>query len=417
VRQADEAIRQAKGHIQEVEEREQKAKDGEQKAKQTLQRLKEQAQWATEQWLAQREQCAQKNARQKAMTALETEDRMRQMEQRALGAEINAEISAKVYEKATQAAEEAVRKAEERAKSFEIRAQEAEEKAVGMGLETSESILELESTVGILTGSIVSMHREIGELKAAASIRTHQMQTGSEALRLLHGRLEESQKAAKMSHELKEEKLKGLRMSVAKLRSAEMEHISCKSQLQQAQFKAKEKLKAHTKELDAVHKSSILKQKSPSETAAAKLRLVELDRDAIRSREGIASTLLQNAYESALEEKGKLELFAQELRSTATICDTYQCEMQRANVEGKETLKKHAKELDAMRLQRDHPLSTVECAVCIETKVDPTVLLPCCHSFCEVCVAKCLKCTDGSLKEGAECPICRAAITDAKRLF
>jgi hypothetical protein len=121
----------------------------------------------------------QKNARQTAVTAQETKERMRQMEQRALGAEINAEIGAKLCQKATQAAEEAVRKAEENAKQFERRAQEAEERAVGMGLETSASILEFESTVGILTGSVVSMHREIGELEAAASIRTHQVQTGS----------------------------------------------------------------------------------------------------------------------------------------------------------------------------------------------------------------------------------------------
>jgi hypothetical protein len=122
---------------------------------------------------------------------------------------------------------------------------------------------------------------------------------------------------------------------------------------------------------------------------------------------------------TALKEKRKEvnKKAASNLRSAEANCNTYQHELQRAQDQVKETSVMHTKELDAMRLQRDHLLSTVECAVCIETKKDPTVLLPCCHSFCESCVAQCLKSSDGSPKENAECPICRAATTDAKRLF
>jgi hypothetical protein len=435
-RQAEESLRQAKEQVQEEKQNEQKAKEGEQKAKeaeqqamQTMllmnknagkreQRLKDAMSHAMKAEKAMRlaEQKRQE-AEQKAHEALQT---TRQVELRAKRAEDKAHF----YEEATRTAEETAWKAEERARQSEQRAQglersahEAEQKMpkararateageqapIVIGLESSVVVSELESTVAILSGSVVSMHREIEELQLMVTSRTKQLRESSETAGLLCIRFETSEK----------EKL-GLRKAVARLRSAEMDHNTCKNQLKQANAKAKEKIKGHQKELNAVLKSSNEKQNALRD----KVKVAEIDRDSIRIREESALTLLQNAHELVLEEKEKLDLLAKELTLAETSCDTYQRELQRVHGEEKKKLEIHLKELDAVRIQRDHLLSTLECAVCIETKVEPTVLLPCCHSFCALCVIKCLKGTDGHFKEGAECPICRTVTTNAKRLF
>jgi hypothetical protein len=435
-RQAEESLRQAKEQVQEAKQREQKSKEGEQKAKEARQhamqtmllmnrnagkrehRLIDAMSNAMKADKAMRlaEQKRQE-AEQNAQEALQT---MRQVEFRAK----RAEDKANFYEEATRTAEETTCNAEERARLSEQRAKMFERRAHGAeqrtskarqraseageqalditGLESSVVVSELESTVAILSGSVVSMHREIEELQIIVTSRTEQLRESSETAGLLCIQFETSKK----------EKL-GLLKAVAKLRSAEIDHNTCKYQLKQAHAKAKEKVKVHQKELDAVLKSSNEKQKALS----YKVKVAEIDRDSIRIREGSALTLLKNARELILEEKGKLDLLTKALTLAETSCDIHQRELQRVHGEEKEKLEVHTKELDAVRMQRDHLLSTVECAVCIETKVEPTVLLPCCHSFCGLCVIKCLRGRDGHFKEGAKCPICRTATTDAKRLF
>jgi chromosome segregation ATPase len=123
-------------------------------------------------------------------------------------------------------------------------------------------------------------------------------------------------------------------------------------------------------------------------------------------------------YELGEERLKALKTRQAELTKEAALVETdLKNQLEQARTKAKEKLKEHASKMKATRRQLDHVLLKMECAVCFETKKDSTVLLPCCHSFCGACVTECLKRDDGTIKEGASCPICRALTFTAKRLF
>jgi ankyrin repeat protein len=408
---------------------------------------------------------AEQGAQKAVQTAQQAEQRVQGAEQKARVAELRAlnaeqaKATQHVEQRAQWAAEQWVlqraQKAEEGQKAAELRTKQAEDRALHAKEWAATAKVAAEVTVASLSGNIVSLSHEFQRCKANADAQAKQIQDLSKALNErnelleingdafdeLRGRLQESEKVVTTVLEL-EEKLKALKekqkdlnkKAASKLASAEATKESHRRQLKQAQSIEKEleavhvkQLEVHMNELEAVQetfKDFKEKHKDLSKRATAELRSVEMERDAEKGLLEVCAKDLAAAQEKfqALKEKQKEvnKKAASKLRSAEANCNTYQHELQRAHDEGKEMLEKHAKEqkeLDVMRLQRDHLLSTVECAVCIETKKKPTVLLPCCHSFCEMCVAQCLRTSGGSLKDGAECPICRAATTDAKRLF
>jgi rubrerythrin len=177
--------------------------------------------------------------------------------------------------------------------------------------------------------------------------------------------------------------------------------------------------------------------------AVLTLTLVERERDMFDSmrKKAEATVREKTAMVEALgEELGEVnERFKasnekqKDLRKTAEKAaaalrsadrDVFQKQLQRAHEVDEErftALKKMMEsDLDTMRLERDGlqaELADFECAICLETKKDPTELAPCRHTFCDVCVTKYLKGSDGNLKEGAECPRCRAVLTGSQRSF
>jgi hypothetical protein len=163
-----------------------------------------------------------------------------------------------------------------------------------------------------------------------------------------------------------------------------------------------------------------------------RIKQYEVDADSRdKQLQGLRETLLQRD-ELLTESEEKAEMFnevgeerlkalkkrqAELTRDAASVETDLQKQLQQAHANTKEMIKVHTNDMKATRLQLDHPLLKMECAVCFETKKDSTVLLPCCHSFCGACVSKCLNGKDGAIKKGANCPICRALTTTAKRLF